>query len=250
MFLAGDAAHGVGEPVVDNFHGMGTGALEAHLEKLQLHNVAIHLSNNSCNFRGVDDPYVAQHCLKWLPTELVRRIAACDKALTYQFLSATVKRGGICSLFDYMSCIPVHHYKTYMTTSHVITRAELEVEVSQAIGAYLQCFLANDMDGINAKVAYPLSLISDGHTSLCSEFPMSPKQMMEETGWHTTVNIMSAVAGVNGNKAHVTSSGTRVRKDGSVIENYDVFYALTKTSGNWKIFSMSQVVYPVSADQS
>ena len=146
--------------------------------------------------------------------------------------------------------IPVHHYKTPMTTPHVTTRAELEVEVSQAIGAYLQCFLANNMDGINATIAYPLSLISDGHTSLCSEFPMSPKHMMEETGWHTTVNITSTVAGVNGNKAHVTSSGTRVRQDGSVIENYDVFYALTKTSGNWKIFSMSQVVYPVSADQS
>ena len=146
--------------------------------------------------------------------------------------------------------IPVHHYKTPMTTPHVTTRAELEVEVSQAIDAYLQCFLANNMDGINATIAYPLSLISDGHTSLCSEFPMSPKHMMEETGWHTTVNITSTVAGVNGNKAHVTSSGTRVRQDGSVIENYDVFYALTKTSGNWKIFAVSQVVYPVNADQS
>ncbi|ESS14119.1 hypothetical protein MOLA814_01748 [Betaproteobacteria bacterium MOLA814] len=175
---------------------------------------------------------------------------ACDKTLTYQFLSAAVRSGGVCSLYDACSVSPFTITKPPMTTPHVTTRAELEVEVSQAIDAYLQCFLANDMDGINATIAYPLSLISDGHTSLCSEFPISPKHMMEETGWHTTVNITSTVAGVNGNKAHVTSSGTRVRQDGSVIENYDVFYALTKTSGNWKIFAVSQVVYPVSADQS
>ena len=91
---------------MDNFHGMGTGALQAHLEQLQLHNVAIHLSNNSCNFRGIDDPYVAQHVLKSPPTELVRRIAACDKALTYQLLSAAVRSGGMCSLYDACSVSP------------------------------------------------------------------------------------------------------------------------------------------------
>ena len=49
-----------------------------------------------------------------------------------------------------------------MTTPHVTTRAELEVEVSQAIGAYLQCFLANDMNGINATgSAHYIELTSD-----------------------------------------------------------------------------------------
>ena len=43
-------------------------------------------------------------------------------------------------------------------------------------------------------------------------------------------------------KGHVISSGTRIRKDKSVIEKYTVFYAFTKTDNGWKMYAISDVI--------
>ena len=48
--------------------------------------------------------------------------------------------------------------------------------------------------------------------------------------------------GVNSEKGHVISSGTRIRKDKSVIEKYTAFYAFTKTDKGWKMYAVSSVI--------
>ena len=45
----------------------------------------------------------------------------------------------------------------------------------------------------------------------------------------------------NSSKGHVISSGTRIRKDKTIIEKYTVFYAFTKTDEGWKMYAISSV---------
>ena len=55
---------------------------------------------------------------------------------------------------------------------------------------------------------------------------------------------------LNSTKGHVISSGTRIRKDKSVIEKYTVFYAFTKTDVGWKMYAISDVILELPANCS
>ena len=107
---------------------------------------------------------------------------------------------------------------------------------------YLTYFLDNDMDGVNSLVKFPITSIADGESKLLDAFPVTPKEMMENKQWDTTIDTETYVHGVNSKKGHVISCGTRIRKDKSVIEKYTAFYAFTKTNEGWKMYAVSSVI--------
>jgi hypothetical protein len=117
-----------------------------------------------------------------------------------------------------------------------------EKEVLKAYEEYLAYFLDNDMDGINSLVKFPITYIADGESKSLDAFPVSPKEMMENKKWDTTIDTETYVHGTNSIKGHVISSGTRIRKDKSIIEKYTVFYAFTKTDNGWKMYAISDVI--------
>ena len=117
-----------------------------------------------------------------------------------------------------------------------------EKEVLKAYEQYLAYFLDNDMDGINSLVKFPITYIADGESKSLDAFPVTPKEMMENKKWDTTIDTDIYVHGTNSTKGHVISSGTRIRKDKSVIEKYTVFYAFTKTDNGWKMYAISDVI--------
>ena len=117
-----------------------------------------------------------------------------------------------------------------------------EKDVLKAYEQYLAYFLDNDMDGINSLVKFPITYIAEGESKLLDAFPVTPKEMMENKNWDTTINTKTYVHGINSTKGHVISSGTRIRKDKSVIEKYTVFYAFTKTDDGWKMYAISDVI--------
>ena len=117
-----------------------------------------------------------------------------------------------------------------------------EKEVLKAYEEYLAYFLNNDMDGVNSLVKFPITSIADGESKLLDTFPVTPKEMMEIKQWDTTIDTETYVHGVNSKKGHVISSGTRIRKDKSVIEKYTAFYAFTKTDKGWKMYAVSSVI--------
>ena len=117
-----------------------------------------------------------------------------------------------------------------------------EEEVLKAYEQYLVYFLDNDMDGINSLVKFPITYIADGESKSLDAFPVTPKEMMENKQWDTTIDIETYVHGTNSSKGHVISSGTRIRKDKSIIEKYTVFYAFTKTNDGWKMYAISDVI--------
>ena len=120
-------------------------------------------------------------------------------------------------------------------------------EVMGAYDQYLRAFLRNDIDAINSMLTFPITYIAESEVMSLTEFPVQPSKLMEDKQWHTTIDLKKEVHGCNENKAHVIASGTRIRKDGSVIEYFSAFYAYTKTEDGWKMFALSDVVIEPSS---
>jgi hypothetical protein len=120
-----------------------------------------------------------------------------------------------------------------------------KAEVVQAYERYLEAFLADDLAAIDALVQYPLAYIGDGRVSMLEEYPIKPSALMATKEWHTSVDMEFEVVGISETKAHlILKRGTRVRRDGSPIEDVYAFYAWTKTSEGWKMFAVSDVTLP------
>jgi hypothetical protein len=56
-------------------------------------------------------------------------------------------------------------------------------EVLAAYEKYLEAFMSNDMNGINALVSYPLAYVGDGVVKMFHEYPIKPSELMAQTGW-------------------------------------------------------------------
>jgi hypothetical protein len=120
-----------------------------------------------------------------------------------------------------------------------------KAEVIQAYERYLQAFLADDVPAIDALVQYPLAYIADGRVSMLDAYPIKPSALMTAKGWHTSVDMDYEVVGLSESKAHlILRRCTRVRPDGSPIEEVCAFYAWTRTDDGWKIFAVSDVTVP------
>ena len=118
-------------------------------------------------------------------------------------------------------------------------------EVVRAYERYLEAFLADDIATIDSLVQYPLAYIGDGKVSMLDEYPIKPSALMAAKDWHTSIDMEYEVIGIGETKAHlVLKRGTRVRRDGSPIEQVFAFYAWTKTADGWKMFAVSDVTVP------
>jgi hypothetical protein len=124
-------------------------------------------------------------------------------------------------------------------------RSTSKSEVIQAYERYLEAFLGDDVAAIDALVQYPLAYIGDGKVSMLDQWPFQPSALRAAKGWHTSVDMAYEVVGISETKAHVVLKRcTRVRRDGSPIENVFVFYAWTRTESGWKMFALSDVTVP------
>jgi hypothetical protein len=120
-----------------------------------------------------------------------------------------------------------------------------EAEVIEAYERYLDAFLADDIATIDSLVQYPLAYIGDGKVSMLDEYPIKPSALMAAKDWHTSIDMDYEVIGIGETKAHlVLKRGTRVRRDGTPIEQVFAFYAWTKTADGWKMFAVSDVAVP------
>lgn len=117
-----------------------------------------------------------------------------------------------------------------------------EADVLQTYEKYIDYFLSNDIAGVNSLVEFPITYISDGHCLWLDAFPVTPDAIRKEKGWDTTIDVNTLVHGVSATKAHVISTGTRIREDKSVIERYSAFYAFHKKGSEWKMFAISDVI--------
>ena len=121
----------------------------------------------------------------------------------------------------------------------------LRAEVIAAYNKYLKAFIGNDIDGINACVQFPVAYIGDGKVLMLDEFPIKPGELKAAKGWINTDSFEMDVVAVGKKKAHLLMRNCRrLREDGSLIEEASAFYAYTKTSDGWKIYALSDIVFP------
>jgi hypothetical protein len=114
--------------------------------------------------------------------------------------------------------------------------------VISAYRAYIRAFLDNDIEAIDALVAYPVAYIGAGKTAMLDSFPVKPADLMAQKQWHSTTDADFEVVGVSADKAHVIlPHARRLRADGSLIETVSAFYAFTRTDTGWKIFALSDI---------
>ncbi len=122
---------------------------------------------------------------------------------------------------------------------------KMRAEVLTAYEDYLTAFNNDDIDTINALVAWPLSYIGDGKVTNLDQFPVKPSELKESMGWDRSEGFEIDVVAVTETKAHVLMRNTRrLRKDGSLIEEASAFYAFTRTDDGWKMFALSDVRMP------
>ena len=120
-----------------------------------------------------------------------------------------------------------------------------KAEVIAAYERYLQAFLADDLAAIDALAQYPLAYIGDGKVSMLDQWPFKPSALRAVKRWHTSTDMAYEVIGISETKAHlVLKRCTRVRRDGSPIEDVFAFYAWTRTAEGWKMFALSDVTVP------
>jgi hypothetical protein len=114
--------------------------------------------------------------------------------------------------------------------------------VIAAYRAYVRAFLDNDIEAIDALVAYPVAYVGAGKTVMLDSFPVKPADLMAQKQWHSTTDTDFEVVGVSADKAHVIlPHARRLRADGSLIETVSAFYAFTRTDSGWKIFALSDI---------
>jgi uncharacterized protein len=84
LFLAGDAAQLIRNPVLDALQGLGTGGLRAHYDKIVRAGGRFHLSGQSSAARGVTAAEIEGKPARFAtPNDLVRLAFECDRTLTY-----------------------------------------------------------------------------------------------------------------------------------------------------------------------
>ena len=76
-----------------------------------------------------------------------------------------------------------------------------ETEVLATYEQYIKYFLANDVDGINSLVDYPITYISDGHCDSLDAYPSTPDDVRKKKGRDASIDVSTTVRGVNKTKA-------------------------------------------------
>lgn len=110
---------------------------------------------------------------------------------------------------------------------------------------YLDAFNDSDIDAINRCIKYPLAYIGAGTVTLLDQFPINPAELRAAKGWDRSEGFEIDVVAIGDNKAHLLlRNARRLRQDGSLIEEGSGFYAYTKEQGDWKMFAISDIVFP------
>ena len=80
---------------------------------------------------------------------------------------------------------------------------------------------------------------------MLDKFTIKPEEMKTQKGWDRSEAFEIDVVAVGENKAHLIMRNTRrLRKDGSLIEEATGFYAYKKVEDNWKMFAISDIIFP------
>ena len=124
-------------------------------------------------------------------------------------------------------------------------KSQDRADVIRAYEGYLRAFSDNDVAAIDTYIQYPLAYIGLDNVKLLDKFPIDPSDLKKIKGWEKSEAFEIDLVAAGENKAHLLlRNARRLRADGSLIEEASGFYAYTRTSAGWKIFAISDIVFP------
>ena len=122
-------------------------------------------------------------------------------------------------------------------------RDELVAEVMGVLHNYQQAIETGTRDEIQTMVHLPVAYIAEDDVQMRERYPFDPVKLREVTGFHHG-NSAYDILHIDETKAHVVINATRMRADGSPIEQVGAFYILQKRGDVWKIAAFSGIRTP------
>jgi hypothetical protein len=124
-------------------------------------------------------------------------------------------------------------------------KSQDRADILKAYEGYLEAFSESDVEAIDTYIHYPLAYIGADAVTLLDKFPINPAELKELKGWDGSEALEIDVVAAGESKAHlILRNARRLRADGSLIEEATGFYAYTRTSAGWKMFAISDIVFP------
>lgn len=118
----------------------------------------------------------------------------------------------------------------------------LKDQLRRTYQIYVDGFKENKISLIDSIIKYPIAYLKDGTIEMRDSYPIDPKELKAEKGWHHSTDWSFDIPAINEQHAHAVASAVRRREDGSVIERVHGFYAFAKFNGDWKMYAFSEVV--------
>lgn len=123
----------------------------------------------------------------------------------------------------------------------------ISVEAGSACVACLDRFMdavnAHDVTAMEREMHFPHVRIAAGTIVTYAASGSNPLDLFErlqrEDGWHRSTWISKAIIQGDDKKVHVAVRYTRLRRDDSVIGQYDSLYILACRDGRWGVLARS-----------
>ncbi len=123
----------------------------------------------------------------------------------------------------------------------------INVETQTACLACLDRFMdavnAHDVSAMEREMHFPHARIAAGTIVTYAAPGSNPLDLFErlqrEDGWHRSTWISKTIVQSDDKKVHVAVSYSRLRRDGSLIGEYDSLYILTHHHGRWGVQARS-----------
>tara|TARA_B100000131_G_scaffold310968_1_gene343221 strand:- start:23 stop:391 length:369 start_codon:yes stop_codon:yes gene_type:complete len=109
--------------------------------------------------------------------------------------------------------------------------------LSKTMYEYLECFLANDVKNISRYFDWPLTFFT-GETFI----EMAEWSYEVHKDYKTSVGVQFNVVDINEKGGLVIGTGTRIKKDDSLLETFTAAYSCVYKNNEWKIKGGSQIL--------
>ena len=121
--------------------------------------------------------------------------------------------------------------------------SDTEAACLACLDRFMAAVNAHDVAAMEREMHFPHARIAVGTIVTYAASGSNPLDLFErlqrEDGWHRSAWISRDIVQGDGNKVHVAVRYTRLRRDGSVIGDYDSLYVLTRLHDRWGIQARS-----------
>jgi len=123
------------------------------------------------------------------------------------------------------------------------TDVERHTACLRCLDRFMDAVNAHDVSAMEREMHFPHARIAVGAIVTYAASGSNPldlfQRLQRDDGWHRSAWISKSIVQGDDNKVHVAVRYRRLRRDGSLIGEYDSLYILTHHNGRWGIQARS-----------